>query len=99
MWILHRASVYANVSMNDAKYSNPESDTAVTSGWSANESLEFDPGPIDTDEQSSNSSLQAANTEARCRSSIFIQTLLSIPKKHVSAKATFNCMTHGRNAT
>ena len=68
MWILHRTSVYANACMNDAKYSNPDSDTAVTSGWSANESLEFDPRPIDTDEQSSNSSLKAANTEARRRS-------------------------------
>ena len=68
MWILHRTSVYANVSMNDAKCSNPDSDTAVISGWSANESLEFDPRLIDTDEQSSNSSLKAANTEAPCRS-------------------------------
>jgi len=68
MWILHRTSVYANASMNDAKCSNLDSDNAVTSGWSANESLEFDPRPIDTDEQSSNSSLKAANTEAPCRS-------------------------------
>jgi len=68
MRILRRTSVYANASMNDAKCSNPDSDTVVTSGWSANESLEFDPRPIDTDEQSSNSSLKAANTEAPCRS-------------------------------
>jgi hypothetical protein len=68
MWILHRTSVYVNASMNDTKCSNMESDTAVISGWSANESLEFDPSPIDTDEQSSNSSLTAANTEAPCRS-------------------------------
>jgi len=68
MWILHRTSAYANASMNDAKCSNPDSDTAVTCGWSANDSLEFDPRPIDTDDQSSNSSLKAANTEAQCRS-------------------------------
>jgi hypothetical protein len=89
--------VYVHASMNDVERSSPESDTVMTTGWSANESLEFDPRPIDTGEQSSTSCQKTIQHTSTVSFSLFIQTLLSIPKKRARPEDTLHCMTHGQN--
>lgn len=74
IWIWHMESVYVHASMKHVERSYPDSDTAMTTGWSANENLEFDPRPIDTGEQSPTSSHKTVNTQVSVRSPLHPDT-------------------------